>query len=291
MFGRSNVYAMVTGFSVRVKDEREKDRNHLVETTFEVPLTYDLAEEILPAMAHDLFTDNGKDMVPRQELQEATFSLPVDTQLLQIRNHPDLDPEVKLQGVTIRKVKAKKADGGAWLLLFTCGWVLGEPAAAITMIQRLKLGVYLSFQAQEPKLPLDGDQAVDAEVVATDDSPKPEDGVMVPAKRGRGRPKGSKNRKNQADREARAEAAPAVRTCQDCGTEYPDGIQNCPQCGARYYPALPEQAGPDGQPAAAGPVDLGDDPDGDAAACEQDPGYGGGDQAADSGGDGATAAE
>jgi hypothetical protein len=236
VFGSKNVYAMVTGFGVRVKDEREKDRNHLVETTFEVPLTYDLADEILPAMAADLFVDTGKELVPRQELAEAAFNLIPDSQLLEIRNHPDLDPEVKLEGVTICRVKAKKGDGGSWLLLFTCSWVLGDPAAAITMIQRLKLGVYLSFTVQEPKLDLQApDETVDGEVVnggGADTAPAPEDGEMVPAKGRRGRKR-------------KPEPVP-VKTCPECGTEYPATANHCPQCGARWVDALPEQAGPSG---------------------------------------------
>lgn len=234
MFGTKNVYAMVVGFTVRVKDEREKDRNHLIETTFEVPLTPELAEEILPAMAGDLFDADG---TPRPELLEAAFQIPVDPQLLDIRNHPDLDPDVHLDGVTIRKVKAKKGDGGTWLLLFTCTWVMAEPSAAITMIQRLKLGVYLSFQVQEPKLPLDGpaDQTVDGQVVGTEDGPKPEDGAMVPAdgKKKRGRPRKPKNEPIQ------------VKTCPECGTEYPATASHCPQCGARWVDQLPAEAGPD----------------------------------------------
>lgn len=237
MFGSKNVYAMVTGFTVRVKDEREKDRNHLVETTFEVPLTPDLAEEILPAMVADLFLDNGKELVPRPELAEAAFNLIPETQLLQIRNHPDLDPEVKLDGVTIRKVKAKKGDGGAWLLLFTCSWVLGDPATAITMIQRLKLGVYLSFTVQEPKLPLEADQVVDAQVVGGEDVPA-DSTALVPAKKRRGR---------------KPKVEPVqVKTCPECGTEYPATASHCPQCGARWVDQLPAEAGPDGAETAAG---------------------------------------
>lgn len=55
MFRKANVYAVVQAFGVRVKDERQQDRNHLVEVGFEVALTYDMADEILPAMARDLF--------------------------------------------------------------------------------------------------------------------------------------------------------------------------------------------------------------------------------------------
>jgi hypothetical protein len=253
MFGRSNVYAMVTAFGVRVKDEREQDRNHLVETTFQVPLTFDLAEEILPAMAHDLFSDNGTEMVPRPEIQEAAFNLPLDPQLLQIRNHPDLEPDVKLDGVTVRKIKAKKADGGSWLLVFTCTWVMGDPASAITMIQRLKLGVYLSFQVQEPKLDLQPpDETVDGEVVGS--GPKPADGAMVPAKKKRGRPK-----------KAKPEPV-ATKTCTECGTEYPAANTHCPQCGARWVDQLPAEAGPDGLGAGKPPADAGQDhPDVDSS--------------------------
>lgn len=226
MFGTKNVYAMVTGFQVRVKDEREKDRNHLIETTFEMALTPALADEVLPAMVQDLFKEDGQ---PREELAEAAFNLTPDPQLLEIRNHPDLDPEVKMSGVTIRKIRTKKADGGAWLLVFTCTWVLSEPSAAIVMIQRLKLGVYLSFQVQEPRLDLQPPDGAAADAQAEpDQAADPDQGNLTLVKGKKG-----KLGRTRKDKAATSEEV-QVKHCQECGAEMPAAATHCPQCGERF---------------------------------------------------------
>jgi hypothetical protein len=164
MFRQQNVYGMLTGFGVRVKDEREQDRNHLVETTFEVPLTYELADEILPAMARDLYVGVKGEWQPRPEIQEAVFAVSPSTQIMEVRTHPDLPADCRIEGVSLRRIKAKKAEAGTWLIAFTAGWVLGRPDEAVLMIQRLKLGVFLSFMEQAPKLDLtDADVTVEQE--------------------------------------------------------------------------------------------------------------------------------
>lgn len=151
MFTREHQYAVVHDFGVRVKDEREQDRNHMVEVGFEVPLTHELADEILPAMARDLFTQTKGEWVPRPEMREAVFNLAPPVQVMEVRNHPELGPET-IQGVQIRKIKAVKGDGDVWLLRFTATWTLGNPTEAILFIQRLRLGVYLTMREQQPSL-------------------------------------------------------------------------------------------------------------------------------------------
>jgi len=167
MFGKPNQYGTVSGFNVRVKDEREKDRNHLVEVTFELPLTFDLADEISPAIARDLFNDVKGDWTPKPEISNLGMNIAPETQLMTVRTHPDLDPEVRVAGVGLRKITAKKAEAGSWILAFTATWTLGDPKEVVAMIHRLKLGVYLTFEVQEPQLDLTGNQhdIVDGEVV------------------------------------------------------------------------------------------------------------------------------
>lgn len=191
MFRKENVYAVVQAFGVRVKDERQQDRNHLVEVGFEVALTYDMADEILPAMARDLYLSVKGEMHPRPEMTEATFALSPPQQIMECRNHPDLAAEVRVEGVTLRKIKAVKSDGGTWALRFLANWTLGRPEEVTLMIQRLKLGVYLSFQEQQPALPVDVvDTTAVAEDAATRDEPK--DGKKK--KRGRKNPEGESQR-------------------------------------------------------------------------------------------------
>lgn len=156
MFGTRNVYAMVNGFRVRVKDAREKDRNHLVEVDFEIPLTHSLADEIKPAMARDLFEEINGEWVARPEILEATFDITPDTQILEVREHPDLDPVVRIHGVMIRKIGTYKGEANAVLLGFTGTWTLGDyEREAVAMIKRLKTGVYITCEQQQPNL-IDG---------------------------------------------------------------------------------------------------------------------------------------
>lgn len=201
MFGRANQYGTVSGFNVRVKDEREKDRNHLVEVTFELPLTFELADEISPAIARDLFNDHKGDWTPKPEISTLGMNIAPETQLMTIRTHPDLDPEARIAGVSLRKIQAKKGEAGSWLLSFTTTWTLGDPKEAITMIQRLKLGVYLTFEAQEPQLDLAGpaDNVVDGEVSEAKVDPG---GNVVAITKRRGRRKKSESPEAEADQQS-----------------------------------------------------------------------------------------
>jgi len=185
MFGTKNVYAMVNGFRVRVKDAREKDRNHLVEVDFEVPMDYALAEDILPAMAGDLFAQVGGEWKPKPEITEASFDINPERQILEVREHPDLEPVVRIHGVTLRKIAAYKGEGNAILLGFTATWTLGDyEREAVAMIKRLKTGVYLSCEQQQPELI---DTSVPAEQQGAD--VKVDQGGVVESIRGRGRKK------------------------------------------------------------------------------------------------------
>lgn len=153
MFGSKNVYVMINGFKIRVKDARQKDRNHLAEVDFELPLTYALADEIMPAMARDLFEDVKGEWIPRSEILEAAFDVNPETQILELREHPELDPFVKIHGVTIRKVVSYKGEGQAVLLGFTATWNLGDyERELVQLVKRLKAGAYVSCEAQQMTL-------------------------------------------------------------------------------------------------------------------------------------------
>jgi len=140
-----------------VKDEREKDRNHIIETTFDVPLDFELADEILPAMARDLFQENGGEYSPKPEMQTAEFNLSPGMQLMTVKTHPDLAPIFKIQGVNLRRIKCKKTEGGTWMLQVTASWQMGAAKEATAMIQALKEVVYLTFEKQQENLLDDAD--------------------------------------------------------------------------------------------------------------------------------------
>jgi hypothetical protein len=167
MFGKRDQFATVSGFGVRVKDEREKDRNHIIEINFEVPLSHDLADQILPAMARDLFQEVKKEWVPKPEMDSAAFSLGTSLQVMTVRQHPDLEAMFQTEGVGIRKVQARKTEGNTWILVFTTSWTMTDNVQAISMIRSLKSGVYLTFVEQAPSLDFQGDEPPAAGAVAT----------------------------------------------------------------------------------------------------------------------------
>ncbi len=247
MFRKENVYAVVQAFGVRVKDERQQDRNHLVEVGFEVALTYDMADEILPAMARDLYLSVKGEMHPRPEMTEATFALSPPQQIMECRNHPDLAPEVRVEGVTLRKIKAVKSDGGTWALRFLANWTLGRPEEVTLMIQRLKLGVYLSFQEQQPALPVDG-------VVDTTATPVAED-----------KPKGRKRRKQSPEAEKQAQLTEG-RKLLEAGDRFGNDGEGDGGEGATATDDAPADdaadQGPSGEDEAAAAADEGADADG-----------------------------
>lgn len=230
MFGRQNVFATLKRFAgIRVKDEREKDPNHVVEVEWEAPLTFDLADELSPKLARDLFEDEAGDMVPKREMAEVAPVLSIGRQIMTVRPHPDLEPLGRLSGVEIRKVWITKSEGGTWIVSFLTMFPF-EERLVIGLIKHLTLGLYLTFELESPALPFDGKAAAAGEDRDDDGPVKPADqpgdmGVhtnnVVPLKGRRGRPKGSKNRRNP-EAEAKAQAQEAAAKGDDDGGDPAD---------------------------------------------------------------------
>ncbi len=156
MFGKPNVYAMINSFRVRVKDAREQDRNHLAEVDFEIPLTFELAEDVLPAMARDLFEQKpGSDeWMAKPEILNASFNVQPALQLVEVKEDPNMPAMVRIAGVSIRKVGAF-TESGAVFLEFTATWTLGDyERELVYLIKRLRAGVYLTCEEQAPTLDL-----------------------------------------------------------------------------------------------------------------------------------------
>lgn len=188
MFSKPNQYAMINGFKVRVKDARQQDRNHLIEIDFELPLVHELADDILPAMAADLFERVNGEWTPKPEINECAFAISPDPQILEVREHPDMVPVLRINGVTIRRVVAYKGEANSMMLGFTATWTLATDQEATAMLRRLKLGVYLTCQLQQPGLAMDQDTSVPAEQQGADVNV--DKGGVVTNIRGRGRRRG-----------------------------------------------------------------------------------------------------
>jgi hypothetical protein len=225
MFGRKNVFATLSKFAgIRVKDEREQDRNHLVEIEFEAPLTFDLAADLSPALARDLYDADGGEMVPKQEIADLSPCLNLGRQIMTVRPHPDLDPLGRLPGVEIRRLRVSKADAGTWTLTWLTMFPF-EERTVIGLIRHLKLGVYLTFELEAPALDFEGTdgKAAGAGEFAQErqadlqempaDAPRDNVTPITASKRGRGRPKGSGKRRTpeatKADQIADAKSRPA----------------------------------------------------------------------------------
>lgn len=207
MFGTANTYATVAAFAgIRVKDEREQDRNHLIEVRFECPLTPELAEDIEPALVRDLFVDGE----PKAELTQVVLALAPGTQVMTVRHHPDLDPIAKTQGVQIRKIRAAKSEAGTWMLGWTVMFQFDQDMV-IGLIKALKQGVYLTYELQEP--PLNFDAPADA--AGDDPGPGPTNVALFDPEDGQRYPKRGRRKKGHPADAANAAAdgddAPAVQ--------------------------------------------------------------------------------
>lgn len=220
MFGRSDVFATVHGFNVRVKDEREQDKNHLIEAGFEVPLTFEMMDEISPAIARDLFDTIKGEHVARPELNGADLNLSPETQILTMKTHPELDAVVKISGVNLRRIKAKKAEGGSWLLLFTATWTLADPHEAVVMIERLKQGVYLTLAIQAPKLDLQPEAA--GESTADVDQGGNVTSITTGRRRGGGGRRGRKGKQDTPEQIGQDQVEVGRQKGDDDGQEYAD---------------------------------------------------------------------
>jgi hypothetical protein len=134
---------------------------------------------------------------------------------------------VRIAGVNLRKIQAKKGEANTWLLQFTATWTLGDPKEAITMIQRLKLGVYLTFV--DPGTPAGPagprPHVVDGEVVGT--ATVDGGGNVTSIKRGRRR----KKTPEQEGADQEAEARKQLPAGDPAGDDEPSGGDEPPAAG------------------------------------------------------------
>lgn len=160
MFEKSeNLQVVVERITFRSKNSREKDPTKIVEITFEAPLDRELAIDVVPEMADDLFTSRGK---PKVDMADVGYNVKPGQYLMAARLSP-AGRQQKLSGCTIRNVNAYKASGdanGAWLLGFTVAFILLTPEEVLPFIKHLRQAVFLTFEEQEPTMDLqDGDDA------------------------------------------------------------------------------------------------------------------------------------
>jgi hypothetical protein len=210
MWKDKDVYTTIKAFGVRVKDERQNDRNHLVEVSFETPLTHDLADQILPAMARDLF---DRQQNPKPEMTQTTFAVDVKKQILTVRLAPDMPDAARILGVTLRDITAVKTEGKTWALQFKANFNLGTDAEAILFIRQLRQGVYLSMEQMQLNM-LDEQQG-------QTDKERGTGGEVADHGQARRRRRGRNSPEGEADAQGKDAAA---RTDEDQGDKG-DGLQ------------------------------------------------------------------
>lgn len=150
-----NLQVTVEQMIFRSKNRREKDPTKVAEITFEAPLDHDLARDVVPEMADDLFTSRGK---PKVDMVEASYAVKPAQYLMAARLTP-AGRQQKISGVTIRNVVAYKASGDAnqgWMLGFTVSFILLTPEEILPFLKHLKASVFLTFEEQEPTMELEG---------------------------------------------------------------------------------------------------------------------------------------
>lgn len=153
MFGRRNLYCTVESFAgVRIKDERENDRNLLVEFKFDTPLDADLADEVCPKWVGDLFNETPDGFTPKAEMSAVNLTLAPGRQVVTLRQNPDLDPFAEATGVSIKHVKAKKASKlEQWVLSWTMTFSLQDDLM-LGLLKMIRNGVYMTCDLMDPKL-------------------------------------------------------------------------------------------------------------------------------------------
>lgn len=150
-----NIAGMVEGLTFRKKNKREADSTRIAEITVAMAMDYDLAKDVLPEMASDLFISRAK---PKTDLREAVFNIPSKTYLMTVRETAAARQQ-KIPGCTIRAVVAYKADvsrDSDWLLGFTVAFIMLSPDEMTGFLKRLFSTMYFTFEEQEPAIEFDG---------------------------------------------------------------------------------------------------------------------------------------
>lgn len=141
----------VNGLTFRKKGSREGDSTTIAEVTFEVPLTWGLANDVLEGMAEDLFSSPKK---PKLDMTDASFRLPAMAYLFTVRP-TEKGRAQKISGCTLRSVGAYKAGGkpeNDWLLRFTVAFLMLSAEEMAPFLKGLFGSLYVTFEEQEPAM-------------------------------------------------------------------------------------------------------------------------------------------
>jgi hypothetical protein len=171
MFGAQQYITVSDIGKVRKKDKRQEEKSFLFDVTMECPLTPELADDLGgQGLVAKLWDRVRGAYQPTKLLDKSSIPIRQKRQVVTLTASPEAEvkPFAKIEGVAIKKIRARKIEGESWLLQWQCvlGW---DKNVADRLVYVLGEGIYATFEEQQGNF--------------IDDEEKP--------KRGRGRPKAS----------------------------------------------------------------------------------------------------
>jgi len=165
--------AHVDGVTIRPKDLRQKDPNNLIEFVIRIPIDRELVDEIMPALARDLYEDDGS-MRPEVGGLSPVFTPPLSMQTVTAFEHPDLSAFATYSNAQIRDPYISRgADGESFVLTFKVGWIFKGVKAELALISKIKRGsLYLSMAPEQGDLLADERKTETGEPAAAKTGPK-----------------------------------------------------------------------------------------------------------------------
>lgn len=156
--GRNLRVTIVNFGSVRVKDKRQQDPTHLIDVSFEVPFTPEIAAILGDRVLRNSFDEAPKTeegWIPKPDVDEIKLVMQPGAQILTIRAHPDMPPVATIENVLIRHVKlSKQQKADVWMLSFVNTFPL-IPDIVAQVMRFIKAAVYVTYEQQQTDLPFE----------------------------------------------------------------------------------------------------------------------------------------
>lgn len=161
MFTTKNLAMTQTGLTIAVRTAND-EHTHVLTASFTLPLTHELAEELGPSVARDLFIlaqrNNGPEWLPKPEMTNVRLLIETSAYIVDILPHPEAPLRKKhdrIPGVRIKGIGANKGEtpnGALWNLHFAMTFEVADFNHLVRLAQGLKLTQYLSFEEEQPAL-------------------------------------------------------------------------------------------------------------------------------------------
>ena len=151
MFGDQYIYCSVGDLHTKGK-AKEQDTNRYIDVEFKFPLQHELAQAISKPMAKHLYKKAGEGYAPDSTIGDVNIPLDLGAQRVDLKDHAEMPSLAVIASAVIKKIWAKKTDGGEWEMRFTCSFPLGDTTAAVELMKRVKAGVWIQMGAEQPEM-------------------------------------------------------------------------------------------------------------------------------------------